>query len=208
MTCLHVDGCTCGCSWPAPPAAPWPASAASAVSATAHHLCMPPPPLPLPCRMSSSAPSGSCGRRSGSPTRSSCRRCVSSRHAQGRAHATTIARCLQPQPQPPVRPAWHACRLPILPEIISTCLPCHGMPPLLQGALGDPLYFDFICFSQFAAASRALSEGKQVGGARVGGMQGGGPMVMATCQVISAGNLPGLSSSHMHSPASCCCCCC
>ena len=46
-------------------------------------------------------------------------------------------------------------------------------PCSLQGALGDPLYFDFICFSQFAAASRALSEAKQVGWGGVGGWVGG-----------------------------------
>ena len=75
-----------------------------------------------------------------------------------------------------------------------SCL-CLVLLPLLQGALGDPRYFDFICFSQFAAASRALSEGKQVGGARVGGMRGGGfcgdgPMPGHLCRQPSPDRAP------------------
>lgn len=40
--------------------------------------------------------------------------------------------------------------------------PALKMPPsALQGDLGDPLYFDFIAFSQFAAISAAMESGRQ-----------------------------------------------
>lgn len=34
-------------------------------------------------------------------------------------------------------------------------------PSAMQGDLGDPLYFDFIAFSQFAAISEAMESGRQ-----------------------------------------------
>jgi hypothetical protein len=71
-----------------------------------------------------------------------------------------------------------------------------------QGQLSDPLYFDFIVFSQADAASRLMRQGKQVGGGA--DLEGQGCMsnCAATCQQtlpcracfasprVSARNLP------------------
>ena len=69
-------------------------NAPSAVACLCRHhpqLCL--LASPPACRMSSSAPFGSCGRRSGSPTRSSCRHCACSRRVLRGAPANA-AHCL------------------------------------------------------------------------------------------------------------------